>query len=51
MVEQPALLHELAPEAERLLERHFNTAKEWFPHDMVPWERAAEVDPRLKSQG
>src|SRR3954465_16003419 len=44
MVEQAALLHEIEPEAERLLERHLSTAKEWFPHEMVPWERASEID-------
>lgn len=32
-----AALCELAPTAERLLERHLSTAKEWFPHDIVPW--------------
>jgi acyl-[acyl-carrier-protein] desaturase len=40
------LLHELAPEAERLLERHLATAKEWFPHELVPWEQVAVRDPR-----
>ncbi|MEA2825615.1 MAG: acyl-[acyl-carrier-protein] desaturase [Actinomycetota bacterium] len=40
------LLHELAPEAERLLERHLSTSKEWFPHQLVPWDRAAKSDPR-----
>ncbi len=40
------LLHELAPEAERLLERHLSTSKEWFPHQLVPWDRAATCDPR-----
>jgi acyl-[acyl-carrier-protein] desaturase len=40
------LLHELAPEAERLLERHLCTAKAWLPHELVPWEQAAVRDPR-----
>ncbi|MEA2931546.1 MAG: acyl-[acyl-carrier-protein] desaturase [Actinomycetota bacterium] len=40
------LLHELAPEAERLLERHLSVSKEWFPHQLVPWDRAAKYDPR-----
>ncbi len=39
-----ALLHELAPEAERLLERHLDTTKEWFPHQLVPWADAAKFD-------
>ena len=33
------LLAALAPTAERLLERHLGTAKEWFPHEFVPWSR------------
>ena len=45
MIEQVDLLHEIAPEAERLLERHLAAAKEWFPHEMVPWERAAAKNP------
>jgi acyl-[acyl-carrier-protein] desaturase len=40
------ILNELAPEAERLLERHLGVSKEWFPHQLVPWHRAAEGDPR-----
>ena len=40
------LLHELAPEAERLLERHLAASKEWFPHELVPWEEVANHDPR-----
>ncbi|MBK5287354.1 MAG: acyl-ACP desaturase [Acidimicrobiia bacterium] len=31
--------------AERLLERHIETAPEWFPHELVPWHRAADLDP------
>src|SRR5262245_11326149 len=37
------LLHELTPTAEQLLERHLATAKEWFPHELVPWERGADL--------
>lgn len=40
------LLHELAPEAERLLERHLSQSKEWFPHQLVPWDQVAGHDPR-----
>ena len=40
------LLHELAPEAERLLERHLSQSKEWFPHELVPWEEVVKHDPR-----
>jgi acyl-[acyl-carrier protein] desaturase len=38
-MDDDALLHELIPTAERLFERHLTTAKEWFPHEFVPWER------------
>lgn len=40
-----ALLAELAPEAERLLERHLSGTKEWHPHTMVPWSRGRDFDP------
>jgi acyl-[acyl-carrier-protein] desaturase len=38
-----SLLHELEPEAARLLERHLENTEEWFPHDVVPWERAQSL--------
>ena len=34
-----ALLHDLESDVERLLERHLDKTKEWFPHEMVPYER------------
>ncbi len=37
-----SLLAELTPVAERLLERHLGTAKEWFPHEFVPWGRGRD---------
>jgi acyl-[acyl-carrier-protein] desaturase len=40
-----ALLEALAPTVERLLDRHLATAREWFPHALVPWTRAAELRP------
>ncbi|MGH9189589.1 MAG: acyl-ACP desaturase [Acidimicrobiales bacterium] len=43
-------LEELAPEAERLLERHLTTSKEWFPHELVPWSEGARTDPRTPWQ-
>jgi acyl-[acyl-carrier-protein] desaturase len=36
-METAALLHELTPVAERLLERHYDTCKPWYPHEHVPW--------------
>jgi acyl-[acyl-carrier-protein] desaturase len=38
-------LTDLAPVAERLLERHLSTAKEWFPHQLVPWGRGRDFEP------
>jgi len=40
-VDDLALLSELEPLAGTLLDRHLSSAKEWFPHDLVPWSRAA----------
>ena len=43
--EAAALLHELTPTVEQLLERHLASAKEWFPHEVVPWSRGRDFDP------
>jgi acyl-[acyl-carrier-protein] desaturase len=40
------LLTELEPVVARLYERHLSSAREWFPHELVPWDRVAEGDPR-----
>jgi acyl-[acyl-carrier-protein] desaturase len=45
MREAAALLHELTPTVETLLERHLASAKEWFPHEVVPWSRGRDFDP------
>jgi len=37
LVPRPVLV-DLEPVVERLLDRHLAAAKEWFPHDYVPWE-------------
>ena len=39
------LLNELAPTAERLLERHLDNAREWFPHEYVPWSSGRDFEP------
>jgi acyl-[acyl-carrier-protein] desaturase len=44
MVPTPQLLADLTPTAERLLERHLASAKEWFPHDLVPWSRGRDFE-------
>ena len=40
------LLNELSPVAERLMDRHLAGAKEWFPHEYVPWSRGARLRAR-----
>lgn len=40
-----SLLDDLTPTAEQLLERHLSTAKEWFPHELVPWSRGRDFVP------
>jgi acyl-[acyl-carrier-protein] desaturase len=44
-MEHAPLLQDLAPVAEQLLERHLATAKEWFPHEIVPWSRGRDFAP------
>ena len=44
-MDDAALLKELEPTAARLLDRHLTSAKEWFPHQLVPWSRATDFDP------
>jgi acyl-[acyl-carrier-protein] desaturase len=36
------LLHELEPVVEQNLERHLELAKEWMPHDYVPWSEGKD---------
>lgn len=40
-----ALLAELEPEAERLLNHHIAVTKEWHPHTLVPWSRGEDFEP------
>jgi acyl-[acyl-carrier-protein] desaturase len=40
-----ALLAELEPTAARMLDRHLAQAKEWFPHELVPWGRGEDFEP------
>jgi len=42
VTDDAALLDHLAPVAERMLERHFASSKEWFPHELVPWSRGRD---------
>jgi acyl-[acyl-carrier-protein] desaturase len=45
MIDDEPLLAELEPVAERMLERHLATSKEWFPHELVPWARGRDFEP------
>jgi hypothetical protein len=38
------LLAELEPVAERLLDRHLAMAKEWLPHEYIPWSLGRDFD-------
>ncbi|MER3452798.1 MAG: acyl-ACP desaturase [Acidimicrobiia bacterium] len=40
------LLDALKPTLHELLDRHLAASREWFPHELVPWERAADRSPR-----
>ena len=39
------LLNQLEPYVGELLDRHTSQAKEWFPHDLVPWSRGRDFAP------
>jgi len=45
-----ALLTELEPTVESNLNRHLHTAKEWFPHEYVPWSQGTDFDGVLGGQ-
>jgi acyl-[acyl-carrier-protein] desaturase len=38
------LLHELEPVAAEMLDRHAKMAKEWFPHEYVPYSEGRDYD-------
>jgi acyl-[acyl-carrier-protein] desaturase len=41
---QTELLHELEPVVAVELDRHHAVAKEWFPHEYVPWSQGRDFD-------
>ena len=45
MLDATAILAELEPTAEQLLERHLAASKEWFPHEHVPYGRGRDPIP------
>ncbi len=40
-----AMLTDLEPVVEGLLERHLQTTREWFPHEYVPYGRGRDAEP------
>src|SRR6478736_5442372 len=44
MTTNRALIQELEPTVERLMERHLATTREWFPHEHVPYGRGRDYD-------
>uniref|UniRef100_UPI003B3B09C3 acyl-ACP desaturase n=1 Tax=Micromonospora sp. TaxID=1876 RepID=UPI003B3B09C3 len=47
---QTALLHELEPVVAKNLDRHLSMAKEWFPHEYVPWSEGRTFDGLLDGE-
>ncbi len=45
MLTPDAIIAELEPVVGGLLERHLASAKEWFPHEVVPWSRGRDFEP------
>lgn len=50
VLNQTALLHELEVVVEKNLDRHLSIAKEWFPHEYVPWSEGRTFDGPLGGQ-
>jgi len=49
-VDQTALLIELEPVVAANLDRHLSLAKEWFPHEYVPWSEGRTFDGILNGE-
>jgi acyl-[acyl-carrier-protein] desaturase len=49
-VTPPGLREVLDESAGRLLERHLAHAKEWFPHELVPWELGRRFVPGVPTE-
>lgn len=45
MLFRQALLADLEPVVAAQLDRHLSLAKEWFPHEVVPWSRGRDFEP------
>jgi len=44
-VDDTALLQELEPTVATLLDRHLTGAKDWYPHELVPYARGRDFEP------
>ena len=49
-LDQTALLRDLEPVVEDNLNRHLGVAKEWFPHEYVPWSQGRDFDGLLDGE-
>jgi acyl-[acyl-carrier-protein] desaturase len=49
-ISDEAILRELEPVVERELERHMKMAKEWFPHEYIPWSEGRNYDGLLEGE-
>ncbi|MFC5184695.1 acyl-ACP desaturase [Actinomadura harenae] len=49
--DQIQLLIELEPVVENELNRHLGVAKEWFPHQYIPWSQGRDYDGPLGGEG
>jgi acyl-[acyl-carrier protein] desaturase len=50
-MEADELLAALEPVAATLLDRHLGTSREWFPHELIPYERGRAAADRAWSPG
>jgi acyl-[acyl-carrier protein] desaturase len=41
-MDERTLLAALEPHAAELIDRHLATTREWFPHELVPWDRGRD---------
>lgn len=42
---EPELVDVVDRAAQKLLARHLDMAKEWFPHELIPWSQARDTEP------
>ena len=49
-ISDEAILRELEQVVERELERHLKMAKEWFPHEYIPWSEGRNYDGLMEGE-